>query len=71
MYPSSYIIGVKLLFCGMGDIEMLEINFQPVIAITSASASSSISSARIGLTTDIVCYSTNMTAVSNLPHGCA
>ena len=42
-----------------------------MIAVTSASASGSISSARIGLTTDIVCYSTNMSAVSNLPYGCA
>ena len=43
-----------------------------MIAVTSASASGCISSARMkGLTTDTVHYSTNMSAVSNLPHGCA
>ena len=39
-----------------------------MIAVTSASASGCISSARMkGLTTDTVHCSTNMTAVSNLP----
>ena len=69
MYLSSYIIDDKLFFFWYGRHRNAR---DPVIAVTSASASGCISSARMkGLTTDIVCYSTNMSAVSNLPYGCA